>query len=211
VAFGELATVIGKGGLDGTIPVTFGGTAALTDGASLAGTIAVTFDDNATLTAKGTLQGTLNVTFSETAALTAQSTVIGGLYNISATFPTSSTVTVTLFDPLDNSTVATDSASALEAGTSGVYVWDIGQITTPPAGYKEYVYGITDSSTKTGGLLKLVNGIPLEVVQLETWQRLGLDSNNPLTTNDDNSITFAGVTLAAVNADTSTTQTREDV
>jgi hypothetical protein len=42
----------------------------------------------------------------------------------------------------------------------------------------------------------------------ETWGRLGLDPDNPLTTNDDNSISFGGVTINAVNGATSTTQTR---
>jgi hypothetical protein len=40
--------------------------------------------------------------------------------------------------------------------------------------------------------------------------RLGLDKDNPLTTNDDNSISFADVTISAVNGATSTTQTRDD-
>ncbi len=43
----------------------------------------------------------------------------------------------------------------------------------------------------------------------EVWQRLGLDPDSPLTTNDDNSITFAGVTIDAENFPTSTRQTRQ--
>ncbi|MDH3376164.1 MAG: hypothetical protein OEQ39_04240 [Gammaproteobacteria bacterium] len=39
--------------------------------------------------------------------------------------------------------------------------------------------------------------------------RLGLDKNNPLTTNDDNSISFGTVSISAVNGATSTTQTRD--
>lgn len=43
---------------------------------------------------------------------------------------------------------------------------------------------------------------------LELWQRLGLDPSNPLTTNDDNSISVGGIVINAVNGATSTTQTR---
>lgn len=43
---------------------------------------------------------------------------------------------------------------------------------------------------------------------LELWARLGLDPSNPMTTNDDNSVTVGGITIAAVNDPTSTTQTR---
>ena len=42
----------------------------------------------------------------------------------------------------------------------------------------------------------------------ETWGRLGLDPDSPLTTNDDNSISFGDVAIGAVNGATSTTQTR---
>ena len=48
-----------------------------------------------------------------------------------------------------------------------------------------------------------------EVYVKETWQRLGLDPDNPLTTNDDNSISFDDVQIDAVNGATSTTQTRQ--
>jgi hypothetical protein len=43
---------------------------------------------------------------------------------------------------------------------------------------------------------------------IELWQRLGLDPNNPLTTNDDNTITVGNITIGAVNGPTSTVQTR---
>lgn len=43
---------------------------------------------------------------------------------------------------------------------------------------------------------------------IDRMGRLGLDEANPLTTNDDNSISFGSVTINAVNGPTSTTQTR---
>jgi len=42
----------------------------------------------------------------------------------------------------------------------------------------------------------------------ELWARLGLDPSNPMTTNDDNTVTVGGITIGAVNGPTSTTQTR---
>ena len=212
VAFSELATVIGKGGLDGTIPVTFGGTADLTNGASiLAGTIAVTFDDNATLTAKGALQGTLSVTFSSTADLTPSTIILGGVYNAVEYFNTGSSVTIAVFDPVTGDAVAINTATVNEApGNNGHFIWDAANITTQPTGYQEYGYVMTDGSNPEGGVIRMNLNDADSTKLLEVWQRLGLDETNPLTTNDDNSITFADVTLTAVNADTSTTQTRED-
>lgn len=43
---------------------------------------------------------------------------------------------------------------------------------------------------------------------LELWARLGLDPANPMTTNDDNSVTVGGITIGAVNGPTDTVQTR---
>ena len=43
---------------------------------------------------------------------------------------------------------------------------------------------------------------------LELWSRLGLNPDEPMVTNDDNSVTVGGITISAVNDPTSTTQTR---
>lgn len=76
-----------------------------------------------------------------------------------------------------------------------------------------------DSSNTNGELVARTSGkfldetagatVTREVYARESWQRLGLDPDNPLTTNDDNSISFDDVQIDAVNGPTSTTQTRQ--
>jgi len=43
---------------------------------------------------------------------------------------------------------------------------------------------------------------------LELWSRLGLNPDEPMTTNDDNSVTVGSITIGAVNGATDTVQTR---
>jgi hypothetical protein len=76
-----------------------------------------------------------------------------------------------------------------------------------------------DSSNTNGEMVARTSGkfldetagatVTREVYARESWQRLGLDPDNPLTTNDDNSISFDDVQIDAVNGPTSTTQTRQ--
>lgn len=76
-----------------------------------------------------------------------------------------------------------------------------------------------DSSNTNGEMVARTSGkfldetagatVTREVYAKESWQRLGLDPDNPLTTNDDNSISFDDVQIDAVNGPTSTTQTRQ--
>lgn len=76
-----------------------------------------------------------------------------------------------------------------------------------------------DSSNTAGELVARTSGkfidqtagatVTREIYAKEAWQRLGLDPDNPLTTNDDNSLSFDDVQVDAVNGPTSTTQTRQ--
>jgi hypothetical protein len=76
-----------------------------------------------------------------------------------------------------------------------------------------------DSSNTAGELVARTSGkfidqtagatVIREIYAKEAWQRLGLDPDNPLTTNDDNSLSFDDVQVDAVNGPTSTTQTRQ--
>lgn len=63
---------------------------------------------------------------------------------------------------------------------------------------------ITDNSTGTFTVVDQGTYNKL----LDLWARLGLDPANPMTTNDDNSVTVGGITIAAVNGATDTVQTR---
>lgn len=76
--------------------------------------------------------------------------------NLSEKFTTGNTVTISVYDLSDGSSVALDSNACIEISTSGIFRFDlIGNITTPPAGYVEYVYEMDNSSTTKQGKIKI--------------------------------------------------------
>lgn len=109
-----------------------------------------------TVVTRGFGNGTFNATIAET-VLAGYSTnpilAVGGTYNAHAFFPTGSTVNITLYDPLTGDTVATTSSLCNEYGATGLFVWDISNITTLPTPYKEYGYIMTDGLTSQGGTI----------------------------------------------------------
>ena len=91
--------------------------------------------------------------WSGTDATLSQTSVVGGTYNIAAIFPTGSTVTVALYDPVTGLAVSLISASATEIGSTGLYVWGANNLTTQPTSYQEYLYTISDGTTTEGGIV----------------------------------------------------------
>jgi hypothetical protein len=84
----------------------------------------------------------------------------GGTYNASETFPSSSTVTITLYDPVTGATVGVDDNACSELPAGGVYVWDSSKLTTQPTGYQEYVWVMTDGIESKSGVLALGTATP---------------------------------------------------
>lgn len=103
-------------------------------------------------------------------------------------FTTSDTVTISLADLSDGSTVALDSNACTEITTSGIFRWPVANITTYPTSFTEYSYIMTNgSATKVGKLVlfdqaDFANGAnqvtitvndtvpnPIEGVQVQIW------------------------------------------
>ena len=84
----------------------------------------------------------------------APAAAVGGTYNAAEYFA-SGPVTITLYDQEATGvgTVALDSDVCTEHGSSGMWVWDIANITTLPNPYKEYTYSMTDGVTTSGGII----------------------------------------------------------
>jgi len=74
-------------------------------------------------------------------------------------FATGDTVTVSLLDLSDDSSVALDSSATTEIGTTGVFKWNTSNITTQPVVLTEYLAAITDGTT-TQFLKLIVGGYP---------------------------------------------------
>jgi len=104
-------------------------------------------------------------------------------------------VVMTLLDPLTFDAVAITSAICPEATGTGVYVWNLGNITILPTGYKEYIWSMADGATKNGGVVKLLNGIPFEITQMEMYQRMDLDVNVQNQYADDGSVISNSATV----------------
>ena len=132
----------------------------------------------------------------------------GGIYNAVEYFPTSSTVTITLYDPLTGGVVSLDDSSCSEIGSSGIFVWDSSKLTTQPTGYKEYAWRMTDGSTIKGGVINVFDSDDSTKL-LEIWQRLGLDSANALTNKSDGGYTVASIDVQATESGDDIIQTRQ--
>jgi len=79
----------------------------------------------------------------------------GDKYNAAETFPTGSTVTIALFDPITEAAIAVDSNVCRERGTSGSFIWGANKLTTQPIGYQEYLYEMTDGTTTKADIIRL--------------------------------------------------------
>ena len=75
--------------------------------------------------------------------------------NATKSFPTGSTVTIALFDPITAAPISLSSAVCVEKGTSGTFTWDASKLTTQPIGYQEYVYEMTDAITTKADIIRL--------------------------------------------------------
>ena len=78
-----------------------------------------------------------------------------GIYSALGQFPTGSSVTITLYDPVTLAPVSLTNNVCEEIGTTGCYVWHSGKLTTQPVGYKEYVWVMTDTLTETCDIIRV--------------------------------------------------------
>lgn len=124
---------------------------------------------------------------------------IGGVYNVVGSFPTASTVTITLYDPLTLEEVPLDSDVCVEIGSSGGYLWGTSKLTTQPTSYQEYAYVMTDGLSSEAGLIKVFGDTIFDRVA-EIHQRFDLNGSNQNTYADDGSeISNDDWTLTKVN------------
>ena len=93
-------------------------------------------------------------------------------------FTTGDTVTISLYDLSDDSVVALDSNSCSEIGSTGIFKWNSGNITTPSQEFVEYLWIMDNGSVKQYGKLVL-GGYPDEVSEMHKLQ--GLKSGSPMT------------------------------
>lgn len=94
------------------------------------------------------------------------------------------------------------------SATSTVELHMQGGTVTIDASCTASTFNISGDGTIINNSTATVNDNGTYTKLLELWQRLGLDPDNPLITNDDNSISVGSITIGAVNGATSTTQTR---
>ena len=76
--------------------------------------------------------------------------------------PSGETVTITLYDLADDSSVTLSDNSCSEVGTTGVYKWSTANITTQPTTMKQYLYFMTDGTNRFAGKI-VVGGFPDEM------------------------------------------------
>lgn len=107
---------------------------------------------------------------------------------LAESFTTGGTVTISIRDLSDDSAVALDSNSCPEITTSGIYKFDLSQITTYPTSAVEYVFVMDNGATTQVGKISLydlddqANGAnqttitvndtvpnPIEGVQVQVW------------------------------------------
>jgi len=115
----------------------------------------------------------------------------GDIYNAAEAFPTSSTVTIELFDPITGDAISLDDNACPEISVTGLYIWDTTKLTTQPSGYQEYVWKMTDSITVKGGIINMFDAA--DSAKLDTINALvdelhkfkGLDAANPVARGGD--------------------------
>ena len=77
--------------------------------------------------------------------------IVASLYNAIGYFTTGGSVTIVIYDLVDDSIVATSSDVCREIASTGVYVWGLDALTVQPNGYKQYGWRMTDGSTFDAG------------------------------------------------------------
>jgi len=83
------------------------------------------------------------------------STGAGDIYNAAAAFPTGSTVTIVLYDPILLTAIPVDNDSCLEVESTGTYVWNSSKLTVEPTDYQEYIWSMTDGITFEDGVIRV--------------------------------------------------------
>lgn len=86
-------------------------------------------------------------------------------------FSTGSTVTISLYDISDDSSIELSSSSCSEIGTTGVFKFALSNITTKPTTYKQYLYVMTDSLSSKIDVFEIggwVQGISSSLIEAET-------------------------------------------
>jgi hypothetical protein len=133
--------------------------ATVAAGLAADGQMAVALDLLLTLTpvlnASGDLDSALPIVVTVAANIVDGFAVAGDIYNAAETFPTGSNVTISLYDPITSLPVGLDNNFCIEIGATGLYVWNSLKLTTQPAGYKEYVWTMTDGVTTKGGVIRI--------------------------------------------------------
>ncbi len=85
-------------------------------------------------------------------------------------FDTGATVTITLYDLSDESTVTLMSNSCNEVASTGVFRWSTSNITTQPTTKKEYLWIMSDGTLSSYGKLVL-GGFPDNMAS-DVWEEL---------------------------------------
>lgn len=181
------ASITGQATGQVTLPaITASGAALITFDASGAVNLpSLTTGGAAALEYKAAGQATLpQVTVSGTAAA---ATGLGGTYNAAAYFATGSTVTIALYDPVTGATISLDDNTCKEIGSTGMFVWDVANLTTQPTGYQEYVYRMSDGTNYEGGIINMFDQTAANQIA-ELYKRFDLDSTDQNTYNDDGSV-----------------------
>ena len=81
---------------------------------------------------------------------------LGDVYNAAAFFPTLSSVTIELWDPISGASKALDDNTCNELIGEGVFVWDSTKLTTQPtSSYQEYLWKMTDGITEVAGVIRM--------------------------------------------------------
>jgi len=81
--------------------------------------------------------------------------------------PTGGTVTITIYDLSDGSSVALTSNTCSEIGVTGLYRWDSSNITTQPTTFKQYLYVMSDGTNRFVGKFVL-GGFADEIEEVKT-------------------------------------------
>lgn len=104
-------------------------------------------------------------------------------------FTTGDTVTISLYDLSDSSSVSLTSGACAEISTTGVFKWDTTDITTQPTSMTEYLWIMDNSTIKKYGKI-ILGGYPDDVEKLLKVQKNKWDiKNNVLTIYDDDETT----------------------
>lgn len=89
---------------------------------------------------------------------------IGGTYNIAGYFPTGQVdVTIALYHPVTGDSVTLSDNTCTEIGSTGIYIWDVSNLSTQPTTYQEYAWVMNDGVSSLAGV-KNYNPINIDEV-----------------------------------------------